>query len=608
MRIALCLYFFAFTFLASTQGTEGTSETQPPPPALGAQKLKVEAFQYRSAQWEKEKVKEYESEPVNRGGLLYLYCSNTTDEPITLKYWRYNGKDESYWRLSHKIAWDRTFPEVIPPKGWVILEINGTSEDFALNRRASLFWFDGSWLPIFSYETTLQESPVSISYVHITDGRRSVFAHVRNMSTEAVRCKSVRVVNGSVESVTFTSQEIPPNGHTIAHLRLAEPLRLMEQVIVTVELESNAGSMQIAAHRRAFDDYFPIGCWTIRDDDAQALAEMGLDTFVGPDQPETRFYEEFVQKFGFKSLVHVGFPPDPDRIRRMQALPAVTAWMLADEPDWTIPPILMKYSDDIVRKFDQTKPVFMTLCRNTQFFSYAPIVDIPCQDHYSVTAPSSSVWPFPYGTRLEETAYYTEDLKRAAEPKPIWVWSQALADWSERPKRPVPTPEELGAQLVLNVSRGAKGILWFNWHPKRAKEYRDVVQAMQRWSHILGRLRDTLLNSEPSADIVRAPDGVDAKTLIDWDKAVLCLTNLTYQIDPQAYRFTPVTPCEVVLKKPAWQRWKRATLFDGTGEVAVSLQVDQDMATLRLDSLPVAGFVLLENDADTALGAENTGN
>lgn len=31
-------------------------------------------------------------------------------------------------------------------------------------------------------------------------------------------------------------------------------------------------------------------------------------------------------------------------------------------------------------------------------------------------------------TRLEETAYYTRDLKYAAEPKLIWVWTQGIAN------------------------------------------------------------------------------------------------------------------------------------------------------------------------------------
>ena len=88
-----------------------------------------------------------------------------------------------------------------------------------------------------------------------------------------------------------------------------------------------------------------------------------------------------------------------------------------------------------------------------------------------VTAPSTSQWPNVFGTRLEETGIYTRDLKMASEPKPIWVWSQGLFDWDEQPEQSVPTPEELGVQLVQNIGNGTKGILWFTFREGPGQQF-----------------------------------------------------------------------------------------------------------------------------------------
>ena len=173
-------------------------------------------------------------------------------------------------------------------------------------------------------------------------------------------------------------------------------------------------------------------------------------------------------------MVHTGIVTDVDQVRELSGSPHVACWMIQDEPDWSIPATSVLLADQSVRAIDSTHPTMVTLCRNVKFFEYAPIPDIACMDHYCVTAPSSSAWPHPWGTRLEETAHYTSDLKAAAEPRPIWVWTQGVANWTERPARPVPTVEELSAQLVLNLSRGAKGILWFVYDAALGKRYPDV--------------------------------------------------------------------------------------------------------------------------------------
>ena len=96
--------------------------------------------------------------------------------------------------------------------------------------------------------------------------------------------------------------------------------------------------------------------------------------------------------------------------------------------------------------------------------------------------------------RLEETGIYTRDLKIASEPKPIWVWSQGLFDWDERPEQSVPTPEELGVQLVQNIGNGTKGILWFTFREGPGQQFPATKKAIQEWGRVIRLLREICWN------------------------------------------------------------------------------------------------------------------
>jgi len=259
-----------------------------------------------------------------------------------------------------------------------------------------------------------------------------------------------------------------------------------------------------------------------------------------------------------------------------------------------------------VRAYDSTLPTFVTLCRNVKFFEYAPIADIPCMDHYCVTAPTSSVWPKRYGTRLEETAYYTRDLKEASEPKPVWVWSQAIADWDQRPKRPVPTPNELAAQLMLNLSRGAKGILWFNFDEEVAQRYPDVLEAMGRWGRVLRMARGDLLAAEPVQAKVEAPEKVDAAALACWDRLVIALTNCDYEIHDEAYPFRPKKDVRCAVKLPPWLEPKAALALDPDGPRPVPFEVDDGRVKVSAGDIEACRLIVLANDpaAEAAYEAE----
>lgn len=516
------------------------------------QRLAVEHVAFRPARWDHTNITEAEPDFPNQGGLVSVYFRNTTDKPMNLRFWRLNGQDESYWRLNRQIAWDRVLGDQLAPGAYGVLEINGITPDFAEGKEFRFAYVDNSWMGAGGIQTTLKEDPAQVSFIRVLPGLQEVEVFVRQRATGTTRYGTVELPGHTVTESTWATEQHDGPGLNIARVKLAAPLASAQTLIVRVALQDAQGDRVLFAHRRAFADYFPIGTWGADEDLRDELHRMHIDTCVMGGSKTDSFWATDAARLGMKAMVHTGVITEVDRVREFTGHPNLAVWMLQDEPDWSIPAQQMLLADATVRRYDSTAPTFITLCRNTKFFEYAPIPDIACQDHYSVTAPSSSKWPKFYGTRLEETGIYTADLKAAAEPKPTWVWSQGLFDWDERPKNPVPTASELGVQLVQNLGYGAKGILWFSYKSGLGEKYPETRAAMTAWGRNMKLLREDLLGAEPFPVPVKTNDKVDALLLTGRDSALLCVTNKNYELDPVAYKFTPheALPLDVTL--PPW--------------------------------------------------------
>ncbi|MFM1920206.1 MAG: hypothetical protein RLZZ303_1840 [Candidatus Hydrogenedentota bacterium] len=560
--------------------------------ARSRDKLAVEYLLYRPARWEKDLVVEHENEFPNEGGFLALYLRNTSDKPMSLRFWRANDQDESYWRLNHLIAWDRMYDKNLEPGQLTVLEINAKTKDFAAGAPFEFNFVEGSWRPVVAYKGTLTENPYRVSYVRVWPELNRLTVHLRALNpAETFELETIEVEGA--EAALGEVTRVP--GALVATVNLAQPLPLGKLMVVKARVKSGEVSTPVYAHRRAHPDVFPIGVWSVNDETAESLHRMHIDTVVAGGSANDAFYD-YGLKLGMRNMVHTGVPTHEERVAELRDKPSILCWMIQDEPDWSIPSNIMLHTDEELRRYDITKPTFITLCRNIKFMEYAPIADIPCQDHYAVTAPSSSKWPKPYGTRLEETAWYTRDLKYASEPKPIWIWTQGIADWGERPKRPVPTPNELAAQLVLNLGRGAKGILWFNHSKSLAEKWPDAIEAMTAWGRVMKALRADFLDADVWEAPLEAPEGVDVAALLGHGRTLLALTNTRYEIHPEAY------PFETHAATPISMAW------DGDAPGAV-VRVSPDGVTpipaelvdgrLRFDAgtLEAAGMVLLLRDA-----------
>jgi len=178
------------------------------------------------------------------------------------------------------------------------------------------------------------------------------------------------------------------------------------------------------------------------------------------------------------------------------------------------------------------------------------------------------------------------------------VWTQGIFNWDERPKRPVPTPDEAAAQLLFNVGRGAKGILWFTFKKSVGDKYPDLRSAVQGWNRVLVATREDLLSSEPARLHVKCPETVDAAPLVSWDRLFLLIVNLDYEIDDEAYEWTPAEKAKISLDLPPWIEPKACIELAPEAPKEIPFKSRSRSASVKLDTLDAVRFLVLDNDPE----------
>jgi hypothetical protein len=188
--------------------------------------------------------------------------------------------------------------------------------------------------------------------------------------------------------------------------------------------------------------------------------------------------------------------------------------------------------------------------------------------------------------------------------------------------RACPTPEEIRVQLWLQLSRGAKGVLWFiGFDEAEFRRYymqarnipalralpeaertplveqlvahgHEAFDEQTRLNRFLQPLRNALLQMEWRPNGARvlsasSPRRLDAALLVGMREAAVWLTNLDYDMHPQGYRFREQRGIELEVRLPAWLSPKQARLLAPNAEPRpLTLERSGLILRLRVDALP----------------------
>ena len=569
---------------------------------LRSSKLQVEDVVFRPATWETQQLHEERNERPNKGGLIFVYYKNISKDPVRIARFLINEEGEGFFTQAGEVAWTRSFGDRIEPGETMVYEINAISENFSEGKEFSFAFIDRSrWSATGQKKVVLNEKKHLISSIIFHEDLKKFTLHLQNRSNDRCEVMNLSFSGKEILNYDLTADFIDPQGHIIVTGELEEAYEPGALCIASIKLKNNDETLTVYGHRTAYDSYFPIGTWGIEKHRyEEAKYKLHLNTFIRSGKSDDEFYTNTNKELGFKILTHTGMYPDVDKIDDLINVDDVAFWYLQDEPDANRTAEAVLFSNEMTKQRDVSKPTITTLCRNVRFFEFGFIPDVACMDHYSVGAPTSSVWPYRYGTNLEETGFYTRDLRLAAYPKPIWVWSQGLFDWNVRPRQQVPTATELTYQLLSNIGNGAKGVLWFTIKENKAKKYPETYLAMQQCGRVLEMIKDDLLHGDPFETEIDANDQLLIHPIISKNRLILIVLNSDYKIDPIAYKWEPKSNENIQLKVPLWFKVRSAyELIPEEGVKETGFQQAGNVLNIKIEHLEAYRvFVFDSSEAD----------
>ncbi len=579
------------------------------------------------------------------GGTFWIYLHNAERTPRSVSSVLLNGRDVESIRPGKGLNWYRLTHELIPPRTTAMMILNLQREMLDTAPIELVVRFGDGTQAQATLEPRISPAVLASAWV---EGRRLTVVLRNDDPAHPVKSIRLRVDGRSLRFRALTPEAEPNGGLNFLTATLPTEPAPHRSLPLQVDVQVGIQEWMLGGVVRPMQRFFPLGTWRTRvwEDDAERAAwrERGFDTFVFDGraeltETERRAFSDLCPNEKIRALPFCGFPrPATAFIERNRQNTHIVAYMIKDEPDWGDPaqfegwhlPALCERVAKVFRDREGIPPVYLNLARSRRFGEFAEIPDIACYDSYRVGAPMpDETPPNEWAGMLELAATYTEDLRFNCEPLPFWVWAQGAHMWDERIwinnalGRACPTPEEIRVQLWLQLSRGAKGVLWFIGfnedefrryymeakdipalralpESERAPLVERLVQhgseafaEQTRLNRFLQPLREELLRMDWRPNGVRVlsatnPRKIDAAMLVGERAASIWLTNFDYEIHPQGYRFREQRSIEVEAQLPHWLRPKTATLLTPDGKThALTLKHEANAVRLHIEALPL---------------------
>ncbi len=591
------------------------------------------------------RIREPEPSLKQLGGTYWVYLHNTARRARAVSSILLNGRDIESIPRGKGVNWYRLTHESIPPRATAMLILNLQRELLSAPMELVLRFSDGS-----QAQATLEsKTPPAVLASAWLEGRRLTVVARNDDPARPCVVERLRVDGRSLRFRALAPDAEPNGGLNFLSATLPAEPAPHRSLPLQVDVRVGNQAWMLGGVVRPLPRVFPLGAWrtSVWRDDAERAAwrERGFDTFVYDaeaelTETERRAFNEICPRESLYALPFCGFPrPATPFIERNRYNKHIVAYMIKDEPDWSEPaeydgwhlPALCERVAKVFRDREGEPPVYLNLARSRRFGEFAEIPDIACYDSYRVGAPMpDETPPDEWAGMLELAATYTEDLRFNCEPLPFWVWAQGAHMWDERIwinnalGRACPTPEEIRVQLWLQLSRGAKGVLWFiGFDENEFRRYymeakgipalralpeseraplveqlvqhgREAFEEQTRLNRFLKPLREHLLRMDWRPNGVRVlsasnPRKLDAAMLVGVRAAAVWLTNYDYEVHPRGYQFRPQREIALEAYLPRWLRPKTARLLspDGATQTLTMERAPQNAVRLRVDALPM---------------------
>ena len=559
-------------------------------------------------------------EPPTVGGMIWGFFNATTDAAVTDVV--VNGTS---WKDPSSVV---TWCEVTPPnlkEGEIGIVRCMSKNDAMVDGVPISLQVETDKGTVWKKQDTLQADPLALSYVVGRPDGSELLVYVRNDDANAPLEVTGLLLNGQdVSNFAMTDEAMLEPGRTAAiRVPTCGGIAWGERVVITVLYKDGATTQprRVTRELRLFPPKFVVGNWNTDDvftDPAwrQVQREAGINMFIWFPSAATppELVLPMAEAEDFYVFTHAD-NPWPEYIE------AAKNW--GDHPRWFMnavsgePEIGQIPSTDVLKNtqaqinlLESDKPLWIYNACSYLFGEWASMADIGGMDHYAVWAPKCNMnWP-PGDSELlpdswdniELVGYYTLAAKRAAEPRPIINWSQALVNSFNINGYQVRcnTPAEVRSQWYQNLGWGSKAMLYYHFlqeHDPACPEEPEqemvaLVKETNQFSDLIG-IGEMVGNA---AYAWSYDDKVDVVATISPDGLVLVVSNFDYtkkMIFPYTWR--DKTNVEIYLAPPAGFEPSSAWLPQGDEFVELdTIKTVGGFYKITLPSLSVAHAVIIE--------------
>lgn len=516
-----------------------------------------------------------------------VYLANRTASPQTLaEVWAGNQvlSTAVEVRDGDVAVWHRLLPNPIPPGGVGCLSIH-------LARSPGAYLDVGVAFKRGAVRNVVlpcDEPPLRISDLCFSKDLRAIYAFVRS-ATDGGAITQVSLDGHDVTGRCDLGLASFHRGAALVHMRLERPLEAGSLHVLRV----SAGSDEALAQVRAIPARFVLATYG-REEWADYRAH-GLNHYVSFTGMEAKSVAAahahgltvggaYVFGGGWKRQTRRVEAPDVgasrDLIRGILGTPGMAHWTHRDEPDVcdyhaggpgrTARAVLM--ADGLYRWFGRPLPTLLQIdntFRSDNYHTYAEIPDIAATHRYVLGQDDASA-DVPSRFVAEETDALRE-LKRSAEPRPVWWVTQFLRIQQDGAYQGrFPDKEEMRVQVLHALGAGAKGIVHYihSGSSTGAEGARDraLWDSMTALHGQITAVAQDAASGSPVDWAAASPPSVEAHSLLCAGKTLLVvLLNTRIRSMPGSFEAQPVGPVDVTLSLPAALTPRAATLIGDNG-------------------------------------------
>jgi len=457
---------------------------------------------------------------------------------------------------------------------------------------------------------TLPEPGLVPSYITSDVQAGEILVYVRNEAKVPLQITGLSMNGLDVSHFAVMEEgKLFPRGVSLIRVPRCDGVPLGQWIVFTVHGRDGSRELAVSRALRLFAPVFPVGDWNGGEDDVfndpdrlQEYLDRGIDMFLyGPsDRNPPASVLALADERDFYVFTHAGStdPTFEAFVREWGGHPRILANAVSGEGEFNGEPADALQKVRLHRElWAGAKPLWVYNACSYQFPSWGPLADMGGMDHYCVMAPKCNHnLPLFSWDLVEMAGYYAAEIKRAAEPGPVWNWTQGpFNTWGIR----CTTADEMRAQWYQVLSRGTRGLLWFRytseWGDRCSSEDLDEMPALARE---LAPLKEILLEGEASVPGTAAwtlQEKIDVAATVSPKGMAVFLMNLDYTLYLiRPFAWAPRQDVEVELNPPPGFEPAEILLLQGGERIPLAWRpTGIHRWVFRVPKLDVAAAVLV---------------